>query len=200
MNEKYILKLIVQYTKATYNQNHDNSEFIEWLSEYIKVTKEYSEYIDYLGIDLNSASLAEVEKGYFDSIVSENTSIISTYGDTLNKENSQLVINDNDIAILKRGILMYPDEIELFITHNPYSSDLINNWDKIHNNLGKNICIGIYGKIYDKNIKDKIELIKQFKTKLNNEIKINYDTKFDNIFCTIISDRNKLVKRKVYNK
>ena len=196
MNEEYTLKLVEQYIKATNNQNYDNNKFIDWLNEYIKMTKEYSIYMDYIGVDLESSLSAEVEKGKYDSIVSESSLIISKYADTLNKEKSELIFKNNELAILKKGIIMYPDEIELFITHNPYSLDLVNNWNKIHNDLGKNICIGVYGKIYDNDIQDKIEFMKHFKTRLNSEITVNYDTKFDNVFCTITSDRKKLVKKK----
>ena len=58
-------------------------------------------------------------------------------------------------------------ETNLFITHNPYSYQDVSSWHKIHNSGMYDISIGMYGNIYDRDRKSKIELLSKLADKMD---------------------------------
>ena len=203
MDSEYILNLFNQFHKAVGTSTKDWTsqqfifEFSDWLKEYKKVGKEYSLYNEYLGIDLTNPFLAEVGKGKYDSIVSEDATIISSYASTLKKEQSSLILlEDTPLIATPRGIVK-TDDIEMFLTHNPYSEQSIYEWYKIHNKGKQNICVGVYGKIYDKDKSLKIKMLERLSDNLNDDHEKTYNELGNNYFYNIKSSRKEKVLKKV---
>ena len=200
MDSEYILNLFNQFHKAVGTSVNDWTsqqnifEFSDWLREYKEVVKKYSLYNEYLGIDLANPFLAEVGKGKYDSIVKENAIIISPYATTLKKEQSSLIVLENTPLIATQRGIVKSEGIEMFLTHNPYNEQSINDWYKIHNSQNHDICIGVYGKIYDKNKNEKIKMLEILLSNFNDEYEENYDELDDNYFYNIKSSRKVLTK------
>ena len=196
MNSKYILKLIVQFHKAvgTDISKWDTPDFIiefsEWLKENKKVVEEYSEFLECLGINFYDFITVEIGKGKYDSIVKPETTLISPFA----KEPSELFLMENMPLIISKEGIFKADDINLFLTHNPYSEEEISNWYKIHNNGLQDISVGVYGKIYDQDKKEKIDMLKKLIQKLNDDIKEEYSTNKDNYFYNVSSKRKVLKK------
>lgn len=200
---EYYVKLFELFVKATGRKlNKDNykklytklrPEFIDWLEEYKYSTSEYRRYLEsYFGIDLESFYLAELGKGNIDSIVREDACMITPYGytfsDTYHK-NSSLIINENDLIVDYGDFKESGNGISTYITQNPYlNTYVISELKKIHEIHNKTIVLGMYGKIYDQDIKNKIRILKQFRKSVdteNNGYDYEFNTKGDNYFGVV---------------
>lgn len=198
---KYFYYLICQFNSAKGIKNPDlNSkvyieEFANWLYEQRKGYDELKKYFEFFEIDINSSSLAEVGKGKYDSIVLPTTQIISPFGETLKKENSELIIYQGEPIIL--GSKDKGQVVDKFLTHNPYTFEIIKDWSTLHNN-NYDIIVGICGTIYDKNIQDRKEQMIYLVHGMNEEYEENYDL-INDIYVGYIRS-NRKIKRLVKTK
>jgi len=202
MFSEYILSLYKQYCEC--NGKIPNikelyelpNEFIAWLDTRQHLGKQYGEYISYLGIDSASMSIAEVGKGAYDTIFTEGMIIISPYAKTISKtqEPSSLIMLGNQPLIATKKNIIEPTCIDMFLTHNPHNEQLISHWHKIHNGNSHNICVGVYGKLYDKDRMEKIRMLERLSDKLEDDIEITYDEINDSYFYNIKSSRKILKK------
>ena len=174
----------VRYQSAAFYK-----EYKHWLKEYKKVLCRYADYIQRLKINLYSENIAEVGKGFNDTIVPyPECQMISPYAETLGEDNSVLIVKNNKPYILKNNIETEPKMIKRFITFNPYFDDNLSPWHLIHNNRF-DISIGVFGKVYDHDSSSKVRLISDIADKMDGGYIENYDVIDDNYFYNIHSKK-----------
>lgn len=191
MLEEYLKALFCQYCNAREIKNinfaemKDNEDFINWIVQNRQTSKMYKDYLSYLNVSLYDGT--EVGKGKYDSISSKDMKIVSSYGITLGVLPSKLIITDRNVLIATPRTISLT-ETNLFITHNPYSYQDVSSWHKIHNS-------GMYGNIYDRDKKSKIELLSKLADKMDTDTELTQDTLGDKYFCSLNSRR--YIKRKI---
>ena len=131
------------------------------------------------------------------SISSKDMEIVSPYGITLGILPSKLIITDRNVLIATPRTISLA-ETNLFITHNPYSYQAVSSWHKIHNSGMYDISIGMYGNIYDRDRKSKIELLSKLADKIDTDTELTQDTLGDKYFCSLNSKR--YIKRNILTK
>jgi len=212
--EQYVKKITEQFCLATGSKCIDptSDAFINEITLWIKnrqdIAKKYTDFLDYMGFDFFGADCAEVGKGGYDSIVKPfETTIITPVLSTFKKINPERIIDGKMkvygiVPFLIRHInneneftQISSDGIHTFITQNPYSKWSISKWENLHNSGLNNIILGIYGSIQDKDIEEKVKMLKLLRDKLDDEYKEDYSTLGDNYFYAIGSDR--MIKRMV---
>lgn len=183
--------------KELYTYSEDlMKEFNNWLSQLRKEGKEYLKLLGEEGIDLDSLSV-EFGKTKYDSLAFPlNRGYISPYINGLKME----VTNDKPILYIANDRCNFACELfDILYTQNPYSECDIKNWEQIHNNGKTKLLVGVYGKTYDKDLKQKIKMMEDFKDKLYcdcyglyfNEDYVEID---DNYFYFINTKHKTLVK------
>lgn len=193
MKSNYILLLYKQYCNSI-GKKYDkfniiaDTEFIMYLSSLTKQTINYANYLNYLELFFTSDTAIELNKGKYDSLGKELVTIVSPFAETLACKNSNLVVYNNNPIIIMGTSIFLVDNCNLFLTHNPIDKNHLNDIILLHN-IGLNICIGIYGKINDKDRDDKLKMLKDCKSKILDDISFNYDTKEDNYYGCIKSER-----------
>ncbi len=215
--EQYIKNLIEQFRLATGNKNTDlNSEafiteFTGWIRSRQKIGKEYTYFLNYMGLRFADPNCAEIGKGVYDTVVKPfDTKLITTATQSF----EELKMKDRIITGNMRVYKGYPvlvrhdikgnrldqipnDIILTYITQNPFSQNSISGWEGLHNSGNNNIIVGIYGNVFDKDAEAKIKLIEALKSKLSSDdFKEDYSTLDDKYFYAIGSQRmvKKLVK------
>lgn len=197
MLEEYLKALFCQYCNARRIKNinftgmKDNEDFINWVVQNRQTSKIYKDYLSYLNVSLYDGT--EVGKGRYDSIGIKDMRIVSPYGITLGVLSSKLIITDRNVLIATTRTISLA-ETNLFITHNPYSYQDVSSWYKIHNSGIYDISIGMYGNIYDRDRKLKIELLSKLADKIDTDAELTQDTLEDKYFCSLNSRR--YIKRK----
>ena len=128
-------------------------DFTSWLAE----RQQYgNRYLDFL-----------YEMKQFDSLVIPfDTTIISpnsfeSVEDKGRIIGSKFIVYDGqpvlyfEITEQPKLVLLPEKRIDTFMTQNPYSPYSVKNWSDLHNGGYFDIAVGVYGSIYDKNIKEK---------------------------------------------
>ncbi|MBE6149320.1 MAG: hypothetical protein E7170_01180 [Firmicutes bacterium] len=196
---KYFYYLLCQFNSSkgidfpNIFSNDYLNEFVHWLYEQRKVMEELQKYFEYYEIDINSSNVAEVGKGKYDSIALPKTKIISPFGETLNKENKELVIYQGEPFIL--GSEFKGQVVDRFMTHNPYCYELIKKWPLMHFN-GYDIIIGYCGFISDLDRNNKLKQISLIKDAMSDECICSYDVINGMYVCFMKSKRKtkKMIK------
>jgi hypothetical protein len=198
----YILHLYKQYCDSlgiecnNINLFCDN-DFIEWIEELKQNTRLYKNYIEYLGVNLGKYSSIELDKGKYDSIGKEFTSIVSFYADTMNIANTRLVVHDDSPIIIYDSKIYGIGDCNSIITHNPFMKRDITNLILMHN-MGFNICLGIYGNESDKDKLKKLEILKKISETMTDDLEFYYDTEDRKYLACIKSERK--IKSRVLKK
>lgn len=204
MLNKYLLCLYKQYCSAKgidckiENYHELSFEFTKWIAQNKLLSKEYFDYLVHLGV-LSCKKVIEVDKGRYDSIAQEEIKVVSRHASSLGLENKELILIGGVPLIEESGKLIIPDT-DILLTHNPYFSESLTNWWRIHNAGEYDISIGMYGSIYDEDFNEKIKLIEQLSSKMSDDHRVDYDTDQDRYFCTLNSTRNKKVKELILTK
>lgn len=196
--EAYLLCLLKQYNDSIGSSEINltdlvSKDFIDWVENNNNLVDEYGTYLKELGFEYEKYNTMEVGKGIYDTI--SDLSMVSNFADTLGLTNSELLINDGNPLVLIDDTIIIPNSISNIITHNPYFNESIKDWYQIHNRGIKNISIGVYGNIYDKDKDTKMVLMKDLSNKMIDDYRIDYDTVGDNYMCTLNSKRNVKEKR-----
>lgn len=167
MSEEYMQKLMQQYIQAydLYLIERTSSEFLNGFVSYLQemklIGKEYYKLLENMGCDVDISSTAELNKGVHDSIAKKNTTIISPYAGTMQRDNCELIITDGSVSTTSNRINV--ESINTFITQNPLTSADINLIERIIS-LGKyKVFIALYGKNTEKDIEEKILNLKYLK-------------------------------------
>lgn len=168
--------LINQFKSASGIEKLDiNFKFLEdielWTALRKKASNLYMSVLDDVGV-IPSASVAEIGKTGTDSLAQYDgiSTIITPYKSTFNKNvqnqiiEAELLFSGERIKLMaNKNEIVLENPITRYITHNPYGD--VSVWTKILEN-GKNITIGVFGNINDKDIEEKIEQLENVKNVL----------------------------------
>lgn len=216
-NKAYIKFLISQFKSATGTKNIDFesegfiSDFNNWIKSRQDISQNYLSMLDCMGLQkITESSTIEIEKGKFDTIVKPfDTTIITPYSDGLSVSDESRIITSEFIVHNGMPILyklkgtnvsevkpILSDSTLTFMTQNPYTEANIRDWDQLHN-IGKNdIIVGVYGSIYDKDIKSKLKQIRKLEEKLGGTY-IQEDAVIGDTYCYAIASKKEKEKVKV---
>ena len=193
---KAVIKYIVDYNIDDLNMLlQSNGDFTKWLKALKKLSDYYTYHLSKI-INLKSNDIFEINKGQFDSAVSENNILISKYANTFYLDNSIIRNRDGKLYIYDFD----KDEEELvpegstFLMHNVYSdSDFIYNINALAGTNNR-LVIGNWGFENDF-IKSKFSgIIKTLKLLYNGEINVIDSVKNGVYCCSIILDTKKIKK------
>lgn len=197
--ELFLRTIGVKIDKDNYKKTYTalRNSFIEWLESYKISTLEYKKYVEqYLDIDLGNYYLVELGKGNIDSIVHGDAGSITSYGYTFTEagyKNSELIFKDNKVFIDYGDYLESAGSVDIFMAQNPYvGSHDLSNLHKIHNLQNREILLGMYGKLTDKDRKSKIKILKQFKKNIDPDNQLydfEYNTKDNNYYFGVITKK-----------
>lgn len=178
--EEYAKKLIEQFMRARgikhpdFNSMEFVNDFHNWLHSYKNQIGFYMTILDCKNDELTYGNnTVEIGKGKLDTVANgTNAQVITKYVDGI-ESNGSIIKGEfsargfgNGPVVLTNGRLNPIDSnITRFVTHNPYSTSDIRNWEKLYYS-GKDISIGVFGNLDDKDIQEKIKLMKEFKDKL----------------------------------
>jgi len=195
---KYLLCLFEQFNESRgYNRkDFKSNDYIEEFSCWIKLMKKniliYQYYLQENQIDLNNEYTKELNKGKYDTISLPNTSIISPYGQSLGKENSQIYMFQGEPLIINGSNIKREQVVGTYITQNPYSLDNLDFFKYcIENDV--EFLLGVFGTITDKDIKTKINRIQRIKS-MYDKVSENYET-YNGTFIYTIQNRGKVLNK-----
>lgn len=211
--QEYFIKLIEQYKAATgvkkvdINSEMFQNEFFEWIMNNQFVGRDYKAYLGELkAIPEEEQDYIEIGKGVHDSIVLySETPIITPYTEEMSRKTGKIIKANfmvEELPIVyneangKQNIAIL-DSSRKIITQNPYNKGNIANWEQLHNN-GYDICVGVYGRTYDKDIESKIEQLRDLKNGLIKCFKEEYSVVSDKYFYAIYTDRNQTLFNKIF--
>ena len=162
-------------------------EFEYWLDEYKKETKEYIEFLDYMGFDYKDSNCVEVGMGNSSSIVLPYKTKIITDSKQIKVDDESRIINGT-MKVYNSKIL---PNIDTYMTQNPVSLSEIKNWEDLHNYLNSIVILGVYGSKKDKDMENKLHILKIFKAYLKGDYKEEYASWNGNYFY-IVGSSNKV--------
>ena len=182
-----------------------DSEFLAWTKQRLNLLGDYICILEEMGYDFQGENTAEIAKSAYDSaVIPFETKIITPYTENFERATNELggnrvesatfIVLDGSPLLLstKNGdIKSLDDNIDTIITHNPYDDRSIKNWDQLHNSGNYNITIGLYGNTYDRDISQKIAMLKGVKQLLTDDsYREEYYTIRDKYFYIFGTDRN----------
>ena len=216
MEKKYFNPYLVEQYKEA-NGYHFNDmdtpsfykDYKNWLEERKKQGYRYLDFLYEMRRDILEKTTAEVGKTDLDSIVEPfETTIISPYEfDSLEDKTrhipARMQVLDEEICLQfpvkdQIRLMILPRKLNLLMTENPYTTYSIKDWDSLHNSGNYDIAVGIFGSIYDKDIKYKLELLKSLKEKvLFGDYKYDLNCDNDIYYAALVSDRKQKVLDKI---
>lgn len=208
--EKYLSLLIEQFKQANGVKNVDVnsqtfiSEFSEWIRSRQIISDNYLGLLEYMELSgIIDPDTAEIGKGQYDSIVkSFNTTIITPHTkglETLEKEriiNADLVVMGDTPVLFganQNGKPVSTSSNLTFMTQNPYTPIELRNWEQLHNSGNYDIIVGVYGSVYDKDIREKIKQLETLRDRLCDSFEEEH-TEIDDTYCYAIASE-RMVKR-----
>lgn len=202
MKSKYLLFLYKQYCESV-GKKYDkfniitDTEFIIYLGLLTKRTINYGNYLNYLGLCLTSDTTIELDKGKYDSLGNELVTTVSPFAETLDCQNSELIVRNNRPIVIMGTSVFSADNCDLFVTQNPIVKSSIKNIILLHN-IGIDVCIGVYGTMDDKDRNSKLKILEYMAEKMSDDIGFYYDTEENTYFSCIKSERH--VKKHILTK
>lgn len=212
----YFNYLYDQFRRARGYENIDlNSmsflnDFSSWLKEMQKHGETYIQFLNSIGLDIDHYDVAEIGKGKCDSIVQDlTTTIITPYPEGIDRHGfdycrlitARFKVYNGKPALLMKGLskeqeldTLSPSMFRIFMTQNPYSNKQIAYWDELHNLSDKDIIVGVFGNVHDKDKEYKLEQIREFRDKLYDSYNEDYTTEKDMYSYIISSDKSKKKK------
>lgn len=164
----YLLNLCKQFNEAfgINSPNFDDACYVEafnyWLSELRINSQKYQQFVSEIGVDIDNEKTTELRKGKYDSISLPNTRIVSPYGETLGRENSDIIMFQGEPIIFGSNKIEREQVAGTYITQNPYSLRNLSAINYFYE-MGANICIGVYGNNSDKDKNKKIAQLEEYK-------------------------------------
>ena len=176
-------------------------EFSYWLKQMKIIGDDYINYLNYLNLNYDDSTCAEVGKGEYDTLVkSFDTKIISyNVGEITGVDKERLIkgnvkfengnsylstmTNDHLINVKKISNL----QVSTFMIQNPYSYKSLVGVADVHNSGNHNVILGVYGSLYDSDKYKKIEQLKLLKAQFTNDFIEEYDVYDDSYFYILSS-------------
>lgn len=203
MKSEYLFCLYYQYCKSA-GKKYDkfnilnDTDFVEWVSRLYKQTKMYGDYLSFLDINLSDETAIEINKGEYDSLGLKLVSVVSSFGETFGLDNGRLIIYDDRPLVLMSSSIFKVDNCDLFLTHNPYNICDIDKIKQLHD-IGFSICLGMYGRISDKDRETKVKKLHSMANETTDGLGFYYDTADDDYFACVKSKRKvkELIKERI---
>ena len=213
--EKYYKYIADQIKSATgiKTNNADSreivAEHIDWLKERRKIGEEYTKFLDYLGLNYQDPSCAEVGKTRLDSVILPYETTMITPDSLIDSKHSKLIIN-GDMKVINSKPVLYTynydnysydaeiipaDIISTYMTQNPYLPNSILSWETLHNSKLHNIIVGVYGSWGEQDLLAKIKQLKAFKDKLADDSYIEEHESTQNGYLYVIASNPKIKTR-----
>lgn len=207
--DTYLQNLFNQFLSVTGMDNTiDVSEnvlnnFHKWLVDMQFLGQKYEEILTLMKVDFNTSKIAEIGKGKYDSIVHGNgkTTIITPCPNEFFDIISNPIIIGSLECLGNEPVIVETDMVETtyttlsnfnidtIMTHNPFGD--INTFLRLCNRTYLNIVVGVFGKIYDKNAEQKIEMLKEFKRKIIAPVDLRFFQLGDNYYEVVKTEKNK---------
>lgn len=189
----YLLKKYCTSKGVTFEKNTFNTtEFKEWLDEYIKITKQYADFLKAHEINLDDSSVAEVGKGKKDSIIGTESIEISKFASTMERPKIEFGNKERGLVIYNGKIGLTLDDLGIgkLITQNPNEFKEVNNFSTFSKELRKKIVFGVYGNFSDLDVKQKMKMIKTLLEDTDNT-KFEFDTDNDYFYIVVHTAKTK---------
>ena len=180
------------YTESDLKSKQYTEEFVGWLRDLKKQSKQYSDFTLSNGIDLSDFDMIEINKGILDTITGSGI-MISPFGPTLNQIKQDLLVYQGEPFIVSGSKIIRGQVVDTYCTHNPYNYHYYGNIHEIHNN-GYKICLGVFGKNADNDKDAKIRSMVDISEKMADDYRKDYCTVGDNYYCMIYTKRKVLTK------
>lgn len=212
--EKYLYNLVEQYQSATGIKHVDENsisfaiEHHEWLKQQQRIGRSYVTFLKGLQRHpLHYYDCVEFGKSQHDTLAPDlGISMITPYNKGFRELKELIVAADFEVKygqptllINKKEFYIKPHSIDIYYTHNPYASFDISNWPLLHYN-GENIMLGVFGTIYDKDYRKKINMLKTLKDRMQQDVIDDYLIDGDKYFYVISSDRDIVTKKLIKQK
>ena len=113
--------------------------------------------------------------------------------------NEEHAMFNEKIDVINGHVQDDPNDTYTFIVHNPYDDINLRDLINIHNSELGNIVFGVYGSLKDRDIEDKIRLLKQFKSELKRNSFKEHSIKINESYYSFIrsdSSINRYLKMK----
>ena len=181
-------------------------EFSSWLKERKAIGNKYIEWLKKFGLFQDNTRCAEVGKGIHDSItLPYHTKLLTPYIDDNIVNNSDRVIKAKFLINpkMKAPTISTEDitlkvvsnkEISTYMTQNPYGNILPDNLEHLHNSGYNNIVVGVYGNTNDKDIEEKKEMLRRFKSKLEGNVK-DFDITINDDYFYVIGSKEENTRK-----
>ena len=210
-NMTYLDNLTNQYRETTgelfvdFGSRQFVEEFNYWLSERKETGKNYLNFLKYMGLNgYDDVQCAEIGKGYRDTVVEDcNTTIITPYIHLFETEmpgrkivKGYMSVLDELPVFFSNGIrrdVISNNDINRYMTQNPYSPELIRGWGRLHASGNVDIIVGAYGRISDKDKEQKLLMLQKLKRDMNDsEFKYDRAELYGYYYAAVGSDRKTL--------
>ena len=177
--DKTTENLFGQFVKAKGIKNYTVNgsiinEFTDWLMQMKVIGRSYADLLDYMDLDFMDDDCIEVGKSSKNSVVIPYETKIITDDKNLfsNIDENRVMIGDFHIFsgvpyLFSQYGIEAISNINTFMTQNPYSYYLLNNWSDLPNKKEADIIVGVYGHNSDKDKVYKIKSIENLKDRLN---------------------------------
>ena len=157
------------------------THFKLWLQHRKYQADRYAEMLKSLGLDIHGEDIAEINSSYYDTVTipSEPNIIVTSALNGFNPgQYDKRIILQNFFSYSKHGTPYYYDfdkygrikgqklqGVSTFMTSNIMSGDVYTDFKHLHND-GKDIIVGVFGEVHDKDRADKLRKLRMFKDKL----------------------------------
>ena len=141
---------------------------------------------DYTTAEIGKTSFDSIGKNYYTTIITpyvygfeQNTRLIESEFKVDYQGNPKISNDKGNLELIQR-----------YMMYNPYDEECFKNWDDLHNS-GKNIIVGVYGNVSDKDRVQKCALMSYFGYSLFNNYEIE-ETTINDTYCKVLaSNRTK---------
>lgn len=198
--------LVLKYLKECNITNYklllkSNPEFRDWLRITDGMRQFYMNQLYKMDVDLYSKNTYEINKGGYDTAVSNFNKIISKYAQTLNMYDSIIYKKDGKIyEVSTHGYISEIPEGKTFIIHNPYNIIEVLYTLEVLAGTDNTVILGSWG--LTTNNETRIKKLKDYRKLLNllksndNMDKSQYEEEVvDNVYCDSIKINTKNLKQ-----
>ena len=204
---EYYYCLSFQYLNAIGKTTNDidisskpfNTELLDWLSVRDESKSLFKYNLCYMGIGYDFSFTAELNKGVRDTVVSEymDTFIVSPYAFTFKDSrkglfNGKIRLVDENSNVNSCNPNNY--SFMSYLVHNPYYNFSVDSIMNLYYLCGYQIVFGVYGKVYDKDMEKKKQMLLGVKNILMDCCTDSYIERNDDYCYVVASDYTRCKK------
>ena len=217
--EKYVAHLFLQYSKYVemgaekaidyLRENEDyrliaalNPEFVKYIELINKSRQFYMNFLYKIGVDFISSNTIELDKGEYDTCITEENTSISRYAYSNNQRNSIIYRNGNTVyRVCDDGDISEIEKNSTFILHNPYSLREVFSTINMLAGTDNELIISVWGFLSEtknrENATKDFDEIKAILAQMNICEYESLSENLENLFCETVRFSTKEIKEKV---